>query len=91
MITPKQIERKTMTPEKRAMAHNDYIAFYVGRPISYILTIPFLYTKITPNQVTVLSILPLIIGFVLMYIGESMETFLWGWFCFFFMELVGWG
>ena len=44
MITPKEIEEKTMTPAKRAMAHNDYFAFYIGRPISYLLTIPFLLT-----------------------------------------------
>ena len=88
MITPKQIERKTMTPEKRAMAHNDYFAFYIGRPISYVLTIPFLYTKITPNQVTILSIVPLVVGFILMYIGNSTEIFLWGWFCFFLWNLL---
>lgn len=88
MITPRQIERKTMTPEKRAMAHNDYFAFYVGRPLSYVLTIPFLYTKITPNQVTLLSIIPILVGFVLMYIGDCTETFLWGWFCFFLWNLL---
>lgn len=43
MITPKDIENKTMSPEKRKSAKNDYFAFYVGRPLSYILTIPFLY------------------------------------------------
>ena len=42
MITPKDIENKTMSPEKRKSAKNDYFAFYVGRPLSYILTIPFL-------------------------------------------------
>ena len=51
MITPKEIEQKTMSPEKRKSAKNDYFAFYVGRPLSYILTIPFLYTNITPNTV----------------------------------------
>lgn len=88
MITPKKIEEKTMTPEKRAMAHNDYFAFYVGRPISYLLTIPFLYTKITPNQVTLISIIPILIGFVLSYIGTSMYTFVGAWFCFFLWNLL---
>lgn len=88
MITPKQIERVTMTPEKKAMAHNDYFAFYIGRPISYVLTIPFLYTRLTPNQVTVMSIIPLIVGFILMYVGTSTRTFLCGWFCFFLWNLL---
>ena len=77
-----------MFPEKRAMAHNDYFAFYVGRPLSYILTIPFLYTKITPNQVTILSILPLLIGFVLMYKGDTTFTYCIGWLFFFFWNLL---
>jgi len=46
MITPKDIENKTMSPEKRKSAKNDYFAFYVGRPLSYILTIPFLYNTL---------------------------------------------
>ena len=70
MITPKEIEQKTMSPEKRKSAKNDYFAFYVGRPLSYILTIPFLYTNITPNTVSLISIIPLIVGF------EDCETFI---------------
>lgn len=50
MITPKDIENKTMSPEKRKSAKNDYFAFYVGRPLSYILTIPFLYTNVMFNN-----------------------------------------
>ena len=61
MITPKEIEQKTMNPEKRKSAKNDYFAFYIGRPLSYVLTIPFLYTQITPNAVSLLSIIPIIV------------------------------
>lgn len=64
MITPYQIHKVTMTPEKRGSAKNDYFAYYIGRPLSYFLTIPFLYTRITPNQVSVLSIFPIIFGFL---------------------------
>ena len=46
MITPKDLENKTMSPEKRKSAKNDYFAFYVGRPLSYILTIPFFVTAL---------------------------------------------
>ena len=67
MITPKDIENKTMSPEKRKSAKNDYFAFYVGRPLSYILTIATVYkgniiknlimdcqsyTKYRPNETT---------------------------------------
>ena len=33
MITVKEIANKTMNSEKKAMAKNDYFAFYIGRPI----------------------------------------------------------
>lgn len=88
MITPKEIEKVTMTSEKRAMAHNDYFAFYIGRPLSYVLTIPFLYTKITPNQITMLSIVPLLVGFILMYVGNSNMQLYLGWLCFFVWNLL---
>ena len=88
MITPKDIEKKTMSPEKKAMAHNDYFAFYVGRPISYILTIPFLYTKLTPNQVTIISLIPLLVAFVLSYVGTEMWTFIWAILLFFLWNLL---
>lgn len=88
MITPKDIEARTMSPAKRASAKNDYFAFYVGRPLSYILTVPFLYTKMTPNQVTILSIVPIIIGFVLAYVGQSTTAFAWSWSCFFLWNLL---
>ena len=49
MVTPKMIEKETMNSEKKKTAKNDYFAFYIGRPLSYVLTIPFLYTNITPD------------------------------------------
>ena len=58
MITVKEIEEKSMTPEKKAMAKNDMFAFYIGRPLSYVLTIPFLYTNLTPNTISMISIIP---------------------------------
>lgn len=88
MITPKQIADVTMTPEKKAMARNDFFAFYVGRPLSYLLTIPFLYLPLTPNQVSMISIIPLIVGSVVMYIGENTLTFIAGWLCFFLWNLL---
>lgn len=88
MITPKQIEEATMSPEKRAMAQNDFFAFYIGRPLSYILTIPFLYSSLTPNQVTFLSLFPLFVGLVLMYLGTDTYWFVIGWACFFLWNLL---
>jgi phosphatidylglycerophosphate synthase len=88
MITPKDIELKTMSAEKRKSAKNDYFAFYVGRPLSYVLTIPFLYTGISPNTVSIISIIPIIIGFILMCAGHVLFPLIVGWLCFFLWNLL---
>ena len=84
----KDIERKTMSPAKKAMAKNDYFAFYVGRPLSYILTVPFVKTNITPNQISYLSIIPLIVGFIIMIFTTDFVVLLLAWFLFFFFFLL---
>lgn len=86
----KDIERKTMSPAKKAMAKNDYFAFYVGRPLSYLLTVPFVKTNITPNQISYLSIIPLIVGFIIMIFTTDFVVLLLAWFLVFFMELTRW-
>lgn len=72
MVTIKDIEAKTMSPEKRQEAKKDLFAFYIGRPLSYLLTIPFINTSITPNQVSYLSLLPLGLGLGLMLLVPSL-------------------
>lgn len=88
MITPKQIEDATMSPEKRASAKNDYFGFYIGRPITYVLTVPFLYTDITPNTVTWSSFIPVFAGLLLFWFGNSTITHFCGWFCFFMWSML---
>ncbi len=88
MITPKQIEKVTMSPEKKSSAKNDFFAFYIGRPITYVLTIPFLYTNISPNTVTWISFIPVVVGFILMWFGNSVSSLFWGWFCFFMWSML---
>ncbi|HGZ3507617.1 TPA: CDP-alcohol phosphatidyltransferase family protein [Streptococcus pneumoniae] len=84
----KDIERKTMSPAKKAMAKNDYFAFYVGRPLSYLLTVPFVKTNITPNQISYLSIIPLIVGFIIMIFTTDFVALLLAWFLFFLWNLL---
>lgn len=88
IITLKDVKEKTMSSEKRKSAKNDYFAFYVGRPLSYILTIPLLYTKITPNTISLISIVPLVLGFIVMYFAQTIKVMLLGWTCFFLWNLL---
>jgi phosphatidylglycerophosphate synthase len=88
MITPKEIEIKTMSESKRKEAKNDFFAFYIGRPITYILTIPFLYTNISPNVISMLSVIPVLAGFSFLMIGTC-KTFLFlGWMGFFLWSML---
>ena len=87
MITPKDIERKTMTEAKRKEACNSIFAFYIGRPISYVLTIPFLYTNISPNTVTMASILFCIAGFGIVSFAQTTTLRLIGVLCFFLWNM----
>lgn len=88
MITPGEIEKRTMTPEKRREARSSYFAFYIGRPLSYVLTIPFLYTNISPNTVTVLSIICSLAGFAFLSWGQTIPQRLAG-LLFFFLWNMG--
>lgn len=87
MITINDVRIKTMSNEKKAEAKNSYFAFYVGRPISYLLTIPFLYTSITPNIITIISIVFSTIGFMLLGFGSSLSHRLIGLLFFFLWNI----
>lgn len=71
MISVRELAKASMTAEKKASAKNDLFAFYIGRPISYVLTIPFLAWKIKPNTVSLLSFIPSIVGFFMLGFGKT--------------------
>ena len=84
----KDLKNQTMTKEKKEQAKNDYFAFYIGRPISYVLTVPFLKLKVKPNTVSFISIIPTIIGLMLLGFGKTLLLKLIGWSCFFLWNLL---
>lgn len=74
MVTPRDLARVTMTEEKKASAKNDIFAFYIGRPISYVLTLPFLAAKMKPNTISLLSFIPSIVGLGFAVFGQTKLT-----------------
>ena len=88
MITVKDIADKSMTPEKKAMARNDLFAFYIGRPLSYVLTIPFLYTGLSPNTISIISIIPAVFGFLVSCVARNRGGMIAGWALFFMWNLL---
>ena len=77
-----------MSAEKKASAKNDIFAFYIGRKLSYLLTIPFLYTKLSPNAISLLSMVPIAAGFILCVFGKTPQASLAAWACFFLWNLL---
>ena len=61
------IKNKTMTEQKK-QAKDDYFAYYVGRPLFYILTVPFFKMNIKPYSI-----------FVVYFSGFYRIYFVWFW------------
>lgn len=88
MITYKDVAEKSMTSDKKASAQSDLFAFYVIRPISFFATIPFLYTSLTPNMISMISIIPVMIGFVISWFTYSKAGMLLSWLMFFIWDIL---
>lgn len=54
-MTIKELHKKTLPEHKRKSVKIDVVSFYIWRPICDLLTILFLKTKTTANQVTIVS------------------------------------
>ena len=87
MITPLAIAKKTMTNEKKSWDKTMLFSCYVMRPLSYIFTVPLLYTKITPNMVTIISIIFAVVGLCLNSIFTTCIMLTVGWIMFFMWDL----
>lgn len=71
MVTVREIREKTMTPAKMEEAKNDLFGFYIGRPISYVISIPFIELGIKANTASLFSLIFTLIGFILMAFFSS--------------------
>ena len=88
MVSVREIEQASMTKEKRKAAKNNLFAFYVGRPISYWLTIPFLQAGVSPNTVSLLSLVPVVAGIVISVFARNLSSMYVCWGCFFIWNLL---
>ena len=74
--------------EKRRNARTDYFAYYVGRPLSVLMTLPFINTRIKPTTVTIWSIIASIIGAILVSLNIGLTYSIIGWLFFFLWNLL---
>lgn len=80
--------QSTMTEEKKASAKKDIFAFYVGRPLSYLLTIPFLKLNIRPNTVSIIALLEVVLASFVLGNANTMFGEIIGWILFFLWNLL---
>ncbi|WP_225368222.1 CDP-alcohol phosphatidyltransferase family protein [Lactiplantibacillus pentosus] len=80
--------RATMTDEKKESAKKDIFAFYIGRPLSYILTVPFLWLNVTPNFISVIAFIEIILAGTILAVANTLPVALIGWFLFFLWNLL---
>lgn len=81
-MTFSEVYARVMPEKKRREEKFNIFAHWVGRPISILLTLPLLKTKVKPTTVTKWSILFSVVGFGLVSFGANMELKVIGWFCF---------
>ncbi len=88
MISYKELRAKTMPPEKEKSASRDFIAHYLLRPISDIMSIPLIKAKVSATSVTIFSgIFPLVALFSFVFFKGAL-SFWTGWFCIFIWNLL---
>lgn len=83
-MTFSEAYNKCMPLSKRKKEQSNIWVAWVIRPLSVLLTLPFINTRIQPSHITQLSILFSIAGFVLLVIPSGGPWLgIIGWFCFF--------
>lgn len=80
--------RNSMTSEKKANSKHDLFAFYVGRPLSYLLTLPFLHFHIKPNVVSLISLVEVLIASIMLSIANNKWALIFGVMLFFLWNLL---
>lgn len=82
-MTLKEIYNVCVPPAKAKTDKLIPWLYFVVRPLSILFTKPILKTSITPVQVTFVSMLATLVGFVLLGFGQSVEVRIYGWIGFF--------
>lgn len=83
-----EVYEKVMPEKKRKEERFNIFVDWISRPISIMMTMPLINTKVKPTTVTKLSVLALIIGFFLVAFGKNMSVKLLGWFFFLLWNLL---
>lgn len=87
-MTYKEVYNIAVPPQKRKEEKWNILANNIFRPMSVILTVPLVNTKVKPTTITAYSIVAAILGFFLVAFSRSMELSVLGWFLFFLWDIL---
>ena len=87
-MTFKEVYEKVMPEKKRKEERYNIFAHWVGRPISIVMTLPLINTKVKPTTVTKWSIIASIVGFFLIAFGSTISIRTIGWLFFLLWNLL---
>ena len=87
-MTYKEVYDIAVPRKKREMEKWNLFAAYIGRPISVLMTIPLIKSKIKPITVTFWSVVAALIGAFLLSFSSCLKWAIVGWFFFFLWNLL---
>lgn len=87
-MTYKEIYDIAVPLKKRKEEKWNILANNIFRPISVLLTVPLVNTKIKPTTITGVSIICALLGFFLVAFSRSLELSILGWFLFFSWDIL---
>lgn len=87
-MTFQEVYNRVMPEKKRKEECFNIFAHWIGRPISILMTLPLINSKVKPTTVTKWSIAFATVGFALVAFGSNMLIKVLGWLCFLMWNLL---
>lgn len=87
-MTFQEVYDRVMPEKKRKEERFNIFAHWIGRPISILMTLPLINSKVKPTTVTKWSIAFATVGFALVAFGPNMLIKVLGWLCFLMWNLL---
>lgn len=87
-MTYKEIFKKAVPQEKKDDDKFAFVSTYISRPISILLTKPLLETDVRATTITKISVASIIVGFIILFIANSIYIQLLGWSFFFLWAIL---
>ena len=87
-MTFNEVYDRVMPEKKRKEERFNIFAHWIGRPISILMTLPLINSKVKPTTVTKWSITFATVGFALVAFGPNMLIKVLGWLCFLMWNLL---